>query len=41
MIAIELQPLCETGALVDVQQQSSLIHIIDDDGKFYNKKLVY
>ena len=38
VIVIELQPLCETGALVDLQQRSSLIHITDNDGKFYDKK---
>ena len=40
VIVIELRPLCETGALVDVQRQSSLIHITDNDGKFYDKKIL-
>ena len=33
VVVIELRPLCESGALVDVQRWSSLIHITDDDGK--------
>ena len=32
VVMIELQPLCETGALFKVQQQCSLIHITDNDG---------
>ena len=32
VVMVELQPLCETGALFKVQQQCSLIHIVDDDG---------
>ena len=38
VLIIELRPLCETGALVDVQQRSSLVHIIDNDGEFCKKK---
>ena len=34
VIVIELRPLCESSALVDVQQWSSLIHITDNDGNY-------
>ena len=37
VVMIELQPLYEMGALVDLRQQSSLVHIIDNDGKFCDR----
>ena len=39
VIMIELRPLCETGALFEVQERCSLVHIIDNDGKFYAKAI--
>ena len=36
VVMIELRPLCETGVLFEVQEQCSLIHITDNDGKLCN-----
>ena len=38
VLMIELRPLCESGALFEVQEQCSLVHIMDDDGKCCDQK---
>jgi hypothetical protein len=34
VVMIELQPLCESGVLFEVEEQCSLVHIMDNDGKW-------
>ena len=38
VIMIELQSLCESGVLFEVQEQCSLVYIVDDDGKYWDQK---
>ena len=38
VLMIELRPLCESGVLFEVQEQCSLVHIMDDDGKCCDQK---
>ena len=38
VVMIELRPLCESGVLFEVQEQCSLVYIVDDDGKCWDQK---
>ena len=38
VLMIELRPLCESGVLFEVQEQCSLVHIMDDDGMCCDQK---
>ena len=38
VVMIELRPLCESGVLFEVQEQCSLVYIMDDDGKCWDQK---